>query len=91
MIEAGTNKRPFIGGNTGGIAEFIDDGINGLLVDPENENELADKILFLLDNKETSINLANNLYKKVNEKCSSEKYFSRLEDIYNSLIEINDN
>ena len=29
MLEAGINKKSFIGGNTGGIAEFIEDGVNG--------------------------------------------------------------
>ncbi|MDO8549352.1 MAG: glycosyltransferase family 4 protein [Ignavibacteria bacterium] len=86
MIEAGSNKKPFIGGNTGGIAEFIEDGVDGLLVDPENENELAEKILFLLNNKETAEEFGNNLYKKVKEKCGYNNYFSRLEEIYNSLL-----
>ena len=87
MIEAGANKKPFIGGNTGGISEFIEDGLDGLLVNPENENELADKILFLLNNKEAAEQLGNNLYKKVNKKCNCNNYFGRLEEIYNSLIE----
>lgn len=86
MIEAGSNKKPFIGGNTGGIAEFIEDGVNGLLVDPENENELVDKILFLLNNEKKAAELGNNLYKKVNEKCDYNKYFGRVEEIYNSLL-----
>jgi glycosyltransferase involved in cell wall biosynthesis len=86
MIEAGSNKKPFIGGNTGGIAEFIEDGVNGLLVDPENENELADKIFFLLNNKEAAQDFGNNLYKKVNERCGYNNYFSRVEEIYNSLL-----
>jgi len=32
MIEAGSLKKPFIGGNTGGIAEFIEDGVDGFIV-----------------------------------------------------------
>ncbi len=86
MIEAGSNKKPFIGGNTGGIAEFIEDDVDGLLVDPENENELANKILSLLNNKEAAEELGNNLYKKVNEKCNYNNYFSKIGEIYNSLL-----
>ena len=86
MIESGSHKKPFIGGNTGGIAEFIEDGVNGLLVDPENENELADKILFLLKNVKTAEEFGNNLFKKVNEKCGYDNYFGRVEEIYNSLL-----
>ena len=45
MIETGSFKKLFIGGNTGGIAEFIEDGKNGLLVDPENPEMIAEKII----------------------------------------------
>ena len=31
MLESGLFKKPFVGTQTGGIAEFIDDGKNGLL------------------------------------------------------------
>jgi glycosyltransferase involved in cell wall biosynthesis len=86
MVEAGSFKKPFIGGNTGGIAEFIDDGVDGLLVDPEKPQELADKILYLLNNKDSAEQLGNNLYKKVKEKCDYNKYFSTVEEIYNSLL-----
>ena len=86
MIEAGINKKPFIGGKTGGIEEFIEDGIDGLLVNPEDENELAEKILYLLNNQEISQQFGDNLYKKVKEKCDYQNYFNRVEEIYNSLL-----
>ena len=85
MIEAGSFQKPFIGGSTGGIAEFIEDGVDGLLVEPENPNQLADKILFLLNNEKTAEQLGYNLYKKVNKKCDINNYFSQVEAIYNSL------
>jgi glycosyltransferase involved in cell wall biosynthesis len=86
MIETGINKKPFIGGKTGGIEEFIEDGIDGLLVNPEDENELAEKILYLLNNQEISQQFGDNLYKKVKEKCDYQNYFNRVEEIYNSLL-----
>lgn len=86
MIESGSFKKPFIGGNTGGIAEFIDDGVDGLLVEPEKPQVLADKILYLLNNKDRAEQLGNNLYKKVTEKCDYNKYFSTIEEIYDSLL-----
>ena len=87
MLEAGINKKPFIGSNTGGIAEFIEDGVNGYLINPEDENEIAEKILFILDNKDISEKLGKNLYKKVKEKCDYKNYFNKVEEIYNSLVE----
>jgi len=86
MLEAGINKKSFIGGNTGGIAEFIEDGVNGLLINPENENEIAEKILYVVDNKDKANLLGENLYKKVKENCDYKIYFSKVEEIYNSLL-----
>jgi glycosyltransferase involved in cell wall biosynthesis len=87
MIEAGSFKKPFIGGNTGGIAEFIEDGKNGLLVDPESPEQLAEKIIYLLDNPDIAKILGENLYEKVNRLCGYNNYFNEIEKIYNSLLE----
>lgn len=86
MIEAGTFKKPFIGGNTGGIAEFIENGKNGLLVDPGNHEQLAEKIFFLLKNKDFCKSIAENLYDKVTRLCDYNNYFREVEKIYNSLL-----
>ena len=90
MIEAGIFKKPFIGGNTGGITEFIEDGINGLLVDPENPQMLAEKIIYLLNNPEIGRTMGEKLYKKVNRLCDYNNYFSEVEKIYNSALRGND-
>lgn len=86
MIETGYFKKPFIGGNTGGIAEFIEDGKDGLLVDPENPEQLAERIIYLLKNPETGKNLGVNLHEKVKRLCDYNSYFYEVEKIYNSLI-----
>jgi len=86
MIEAGSYKKPFIGGNTGGIAEFIEDGKNGLLVDPENPQMLAEKIIYLLNNPQIGRTMGEKLYEKVNLLCDYNSYFSEVEKIYNSLL-----
>lgn len=88
MLESGVHKKPFIGGNTGGIAEFIEDGKNGLLVDPENPVQLAEKIIYLLDTPEIGKQMGENLFDKVNKHCDYNSYFSKIEKIYNSLIAI---
>jgi len=87
MLEAGLMKKPFIGSNTGGIGEFINDNINGLLVEPGNEVVLAEKIIYLLNNPEIGNTLANNLFEKVKNHNSCENYFNRLDKIYSDLLE----
>jgi len=86
MVEAGTFKKPFIGGKSGGIAEFIEDGKNGLLINPENPQELAEKIIYVLGNPDTGKTLGENLHKKVNKLCDYNNYFLEVENIYNSLL-----
>jgi L-malate glycosyltransferase len=86
MLEAGSFKRPFIGGDTGGIAEFIEEGKNGLLVDPENPQQLAEKIIYLLDNPDIAKLCGENLHHKVKHLCDYNSYFSHIEKIYNELI-----
>lgn len=86
MLEAGWFKKPFIGSKTGGIKEFIEDGVNGFLCEPVNVDDLTKKIKFVIDNKEKAGLAAENLYEKVKLHCSIEKYFSRLTHIYEDLL-----
>jgi glycosyltransferase involved in cell wall biosynthesis len=87
MLESGAMKKPFIGGNTGGIAEFIEDGVNGLLIEPGNSDQLADKIIFLINNPAQSELLAKALYQKVKQECDCGKYFEYLDNIYKQFLD----
>ncbi len=48
ILEAMASGVPVIASRVGGIPEIIEDGINGLLFESGNENQLTDKILQLL-------------------------------------------
>lgn len=85
MLEAGAMKKPFIGGNTGGISEFIEDRVNGILIEPGNHDQLADKMIFVINNPEQAELIANALYNKVKQECDCVQYFERLHNIYNQL------
>ena len=50
FLEAGFLEKPVIGGNSGGIPDAIRHGENGLLVNGEQVNEIADGILQILLN-----------------------------------------
>jgi phosphatidylinositol alpha-1,6-mannosyltransferase len=52
FIEAGACGRPVIGGRSGGAVDAVADGVTGYLIDPENPRDLAEKIVYLLDNPE---------------------------------------
>lgn len=86
MLEAGLFKKPFIGGNTGGIAEFIEHEKNGLLVEPGDVKSLSEAIEWVLENPEDATQLGENLYQKVLTLNSKEEYIKKLTDIYYELL-----
>lgn len=51
---------PIICSKTGGLAELINDGINGILFENESENDLFEKMTELLDNKELQDKIRKN-------------------------------
>ena len=89
MLETGLAKLPFIGGRTGGIEEFIEDGQNGILFTPGSVDELKNAILFILNNPEHAQRMANNLYNKVLPLTDSKSYSDELISIYESLLASN--
>lgn len=50
FLEAGKYGKPVIGGNSGGVPEAIVNNVTGFIVDPNNLDEVKEKILFLLKN-----------------------------------------
>ena len=86
MLETGAMHKPFLGSKTGGISEFIDDGINGFLFESENVDELTSKIVYIFNNPEISLAAGEKLYNKVKDTCDCEKYFEVLDKIYMDLL-----
>lgn len=47
FLEAASLGLPVVAGNSGGVPDAVNDGVNGFLVDPENPDEIADKLNLL--------------------------------------------
>ncbi|HYB04033.1 MAG TPA: glycosyltransferase family 4 protein, partial [Nitrososphaerales archaeon] len=52
VVESWLHSRASIVTNEAGVAELVQDGKNGMLVDPNNTEELASKMAMLLGNPE---------------------------------------
>ena len=52
FLEANAAGKPVLGGRTGGAVEAVQDGVTGMLVDPDNEMQLAAALRRLLSNAE---------------------------------------
>lgn len=77
ILEAGLYKCPVIASNTGGIPEIISDEEDGLLFEPGDQLELADKLGKLILDKELQTQLGNSLYTKTIRDFSLAKVYSK--------------
>ncbi len=83
VIEALSSGRPVIGTRTNGIMELIIDGVNGLLVESENSQDLKDKIIKVLSDKDVAHTLSKNAASSVrqyNWKKISDEYYTIFQD-----------
>jgi glycosyltransferase involved in cell wall biosynthesis len=58
VVEAVARARPVVGARVGGIPELVQDGENGLLVDPSDEGAIADALVRLLGDRAFAEQLA---------------------------------
>jgi L-malate glycosyltransferase len=85
MLEAGLMKKPFIGSSVDGIADMIENNVDGLLFEPGNVDDLTDKIKLLIADNRKSIDLAEKLYKKVCKYYSTDNIIPKYKDLYNRI------
>lgn len=78
--------RPLIWSNIWWIPDLIQDGENWYLFEPWNKADLADKIISLYSNEELIEKMGKMSNIKVKNEFSSEEYFKKILDVYNSLI-----
>ena len=84
IIESLCTGTPVIGSNIGGIPELINPGINGLVFEAGNVNDLIKKIdqLFKKSSEFNHYQIAD----EARTKFSSVRYYNRLIDIYNNML-----
>jgi phosphatidylinositol alpha-1,6-mannosyltransferase len=51
-LEASARGLPIVAGRAGGAVDAVDDGLTGLLIDPESPHEVADAVLRLLTDRD---------------------------------------
>jgi glycosyltransferase involved in cell wall biosynthesis len=87
VLEAMSCGRPVVASNRGGIPELLQDGVTGLLADPDRPDTFADSLIRLL----TDQNLANAMGRVGRERVltmfTSEAIVNGLERFYDELIE----
>ena len=85
LLEAMASGTPVIGSKVGGIPDIIEEGRNGFLAEQKNPQDLADKIVRLLSNKELRQRFSKNGMQTVREKFSWEAVVGRFVRAYQQV------
>lgn len=83
FIEANLYGKPTIGGNSGGVPEAIEDGISGILVDPEDTHDIADKTIKVLSNDAFANKLGEQGYRRAKNKFNCESKYNKILELLN--------
>jgi phosphatidyl-myo-inositol dimannoside synthase len=80
-VEANACGKPVIAGKSGGIEDAVIDGVTGLLVDPENIDEISKTIIRLFSDECLSRRLGENGLRRVEKKLNWTAVGNKLSDI----------
>jgi glycosyltransferase involved in cell wall biosynthesis len=86
FLEAWICGKPVIGAKAGATPEVIRDGVDGLLVKFGDDEELAEKIMYLIDNPELRAELGARGRERVLSNYTWPIIASRVEKIYERII-----
>jgi colanic acid/amylovoran biosynthesis glycosyltransferase len=86
LMEAMACGLPVVSTRHSGIDELITDGMSGLLATEKDVSAIAEKLLYLLDNAQSSHDLAQAARQCVEREFSIDILNKRLEKIYHTLV-----
>lgn len=89
LVEAGIVEVPIIASNVGGIQEVIEHNKTGILVEPENPEELAEKIIDLLSHPEHAHALGSAAQKHMSAIFSAERMAQETVRVYDGILTSN--
>lgn len=86
LAEAMAVGIPSIASRVGGVPSMINDGVDGILVESGNIEELANKIITLLENKEMQIKISKNAKATAIKRNLPEKVCKTVLNVYKEII-----
>ncbi len=86
ILEAFSAGKPVIASNMGGIPELIDHGVDGLIFEAGNADELASCMRQLIDNPDMAREMGKRGRAKMEERFSIERYMQSLLGIYERML-----
>jgi glycosyltransferase involved in cell wall biosynthesis len=86
-LEALAMGKPFVGSKTGPGPEAVKDGETGLLCDPHNPADIAEKVIWMLQNKEAARNMGLAARADVLQRFNIETLVRANLDFYQSCLD----
>ena len=81
-----SHGKPVVATNTGSLSEVVEEGVNGLLCEARNFNDLSDKILYLLNSDKNIKSFSENSRITNKLKLLFEVIGKKHIDVYNEII-----
>lgn len=85
ILEAAASRIPIIASNIGGIPDFIENNVNGILFNPQYPEEAIKAIDNLLLDKELSSKFIDAAYEKVSKQFNINNMIDKLSQLYDSF------
>lgn len=79
VLEAMSLGKPVIASKVGGVCEIIEDGVNGMLIEPNHPEQITDRIIQLLSDKEMYHRMGWEAKEAVTRKFSLKRYVVEME------------
>ena len=86
VLEAMALGKPVIASNIGGVSEIIEDGITGMLIEPNHPEQITDRIVYLLSNQEIYSSIAQKAKEVANKRFSLQKYVAAIEESFRKVV-----
>ena len=88
FLEGQACGTPVIGTNVGGIPDIIQDGFNGLLIQPKNSQAITEAIIKIFSDKNLAQRLIQNAQITV-QKFAWSNIVSQVSDLYQTILQAN--
>jgi len=81
-LEAMSTETAVVATNVGGLAEVIEDGVNGFLTDPDDIDGMTETVAELLEDESLRVKIGRRARETVLAKYTKEKIVSQYEELY---------
>lgn len=90
IVESFALGKPVIASRVGGIPEIVEDGVNGILVEPADVSSLAEAISKLGSNPELVLKMGRKARKKAEEHYSPASHYNRIMEVFSEVVAFSD-